>query len=115
MEMMYAKIILFLHIFAKSFAYIFRFLCLFLKKPLYAYNGAAAPQRSRCTSATRPLRPSGAVVRLQRSRCLPAKPLYAYNRVAAPQRGRCTPATAIRMGLKPDKRAASNPGNELPG
>ena len=93
MEMMYAKIILFLHIFAKSFAYIFRFLCLFLKKPLYAYNGAAAPQRSRCTSATRPLRPSEAVVRLQRGRCAPAGPLYVCNGVAASQRSRCTPTT----------------------
>ena len=111
MEMMYAKIILFLHIFAKSFAYIFRFLCLLLKKPLYAYNEAAAPQRSRCTPATGSLRPSEAVVRLQRGRCAPAEPLYACNGVAATQRGRCT----IRMGLKPDKRAASNPGNELPG
>ena len=77
--MMYAKIIFFLHIFAKSFAYIFRFLCLFLKKPLYAYNEAAAPQRSRCTPATEPLPPSEAVVRLQQGRCVPAEPLYAYN------------------------------------
>ena len=93
MEMMYAKIIFFLHIFAKSFAYIFRFLYQFLKKPLYAYNEAAAPQRSRCTSATRPLRPSGAIVRLQRGRCLPAEPLYVCNGVAAPQRDCCTPTT----------------------
>ena len=115
MEMMYAKIIFFLHIFAKSFAYIFRFLYQFLKKPLYAYNEAAAPQRSRCTSATGSLRPSEAVVRLQRGRCHPAEPLYVCNRAAATQRSRCTSATAIRMGLKPDRRAASSPGNELPG